>query len=295
MSVAAALQRARAAAPAAGDDPGLGEAVAALLARARAAWPDLAVPADVFLDYVGERLPPEELGPAGLARLHVEDLYLACGCVRGDRAALAAFERSFMARISAYLGRSDALPAFTDEVKQTLRARLLVGDADVRPRLARYAGRGPLGAWLWMSATRVAIDLRRASGQAENDTRLALLADRTVPPDPELAHLKQRYKPVFREAFREVLGALPHTDGALLRLHFLEGLTTEQLGTLLGVSRWTAGREVARVCRHVLKETRRLMATRLDLSTGQLDSLMRLLRSELSVGVAEVLGADPDR
>jgi RNA polymerase sigma-70 factor (ECF subfamily) len=211
--------------------------------------------------------------------------------VRRDARALAAFERHFISRVGAFLAREDALPSFTDEVKQTLRARLLVAEGALLPRLGQYGGRGPLGAWLWMITTRIALDLRRAQrgGEVTSDA-LALLADRTVTPDPELAYLKTHYGAAFRAVFREVLAALPKRDGTLLRLHYLEGMTTEQLGAFYGVSRWTAARRIERLCRSVLKEARRTLAARLDLPTSQLDSVLQLVKSELQLSLADVLG-----
>lgn len=286
MGLGALLLDALASAP--GSEPNLQAAVTALWDRARAPWPGVVLSADQFLFYVAERIAPDAEVLTVLADLHVGDLYLACACVKGDPRALAAFERHFISRVSAYLARADVLPAFTDEVKQALRARLLVADKGLLPRLGGYAGRGPLGAWLWMSTTRVAVDLRRESAPRNDDAALATLADRATTPDPELAYLKAEYGPAFREAFRDVLGALSERDSSLLRLVFVDGLSTDRVGVLFGVSRWTANRRVAALCDRIFEETKTALAQRLGIPAANLNTLLRVIRSEMALSVRDI-------
>jgi RNA polymerase sigma-70 factor (ECF subfamily) len=72
------------------------------LELARAAWPALEVPPEEFARYLEARLDPEA---DVLARLHVADLYLACACVRGQPAAIAAFVERHLGDVPAQLGR----------------------------------------------------------------------------------------------------------------------------------------------------------------------------------------------
>ncbi len=287
MPAGAVLLQALAGAP--GTDPDLQPAVTAMWDRARAAWPAIVIEAEQFLPYVAERLAPDVDVIGALADLHAGDLYLACACVRGDAQALSAFDNHFISRVSAYLSRADALPAFTDEVKQTLRARLLVADSGLLPRLGGYAGRGPLGAWLWMSTTRVAVDLRRESAPNDAESDLALLADRATTPDPELAYLKAEYGPAFREVFRDVLAALPERDRSLLRLVFVDGLNTDKVGVLFGVSRWTANRRIAALCTRIFDETKVALAARLGIPATNLNTLLRVIQSEMALSVRDIL------
>src|SRR5262249_26465617 len=99
--------------------------------------------------------------------------------------------------IEAAARRLDRDPAFLDEVRQALRVRLLVAPEGGRPRIADYAGRGPLRAWVGVAALRVALNLKRAAAPAGGDL-LAELGTRE--PDPELRHLKKVYRAEFRGA-----------------------------------------------------------------------------------------------
>src|SRR4030095_14866771 len=132
-----------------------------LIEQARSAWPAVVLPDAIFLSYL-----PEGVGDDGdavtlLGTLHAADLYLACGCSQGDPRAIAAFEEHFVAQIEAHLARSDALPTFSQELKQTLRGRAVWPREGRWPRISWYKGGGPLGGWLRRVAPRVAVDLRR--------------------------------------------------------------------------------------------------------------------------------------
>src|SRR5262245_60724104 len=106
---------------------------------------------------------------AELGALHVEDMYFVWALANHDRAALARLEREFLAPLARRVSAARDLPP--GELEQNVRTRLLVGEGDAPPRIGRYAGRGPFGAWLRMVAKRVALDLLRARG-ARNDREL---------------------------------------------------------------------------------------------------------------------------
>src|SRR3954453_17822153 len=126
------------------DTSELERALKDMLDKARAAWPALVVPDATFLAYLAARA--GQMGdPVALLRtLHAADLYLACGCSQGDPRAVAAFEEHFVAQVEAHLDRLDALPTFSQELKQTLRERVLVAREGLLPRISSYNGRGPL-------------------------------------------------------------------------------------------------------------------------------------------------------
>src|SRR5882762_8021628 len=131
--------------------------------EASVSWPELRVSAEPFASYVSERL----LGPRDL-ELHGREVYLAFACSSGDPQAIRILDDQYLARTERVIARVDAAPAFVDEVKQALRIRLLVGPP---PRIGQYAATGPLGAWLRVTALRMALDLRPAEG-AKRDSFL---------------------------------------------------------------------------------------------------------------------------
>src|ERR1700735_4971368 len=71
------------------------------------AWPGVDVADADFVAYVEERWPPPsaETSDDDLSRLRWSDLYLACGCARGDHSAIVAFEAAFGRDIDAAVRR----------------------------------------------------------------------------------------------------------------------------------------------------------------------------------------------
>jgi len=275
--------------------PALDGLLADLLVAGQAAWPDLALPPEAFLRHVAERLPPDGDPVEALRAVLAGDLYLACACTTGDAAALQLFEKQFLAPVAEYVSRADALPAFTDDVKQALRARLLVAGEAALPKIAGYSGQGPLAAWLRMTATRVAIDLRNAerAHQRRDAAAPAPLLFAAPAADPELAYLRARYTPELGTAFRTTLAALSPRERTVLRLHFLEAMNAEAIGKVYRVSTRTVQRWLERTRGRILRETRRLLAERLDLSATQIDGLITLFHSQFDISVFTVLqGAD---
>ena len=141
---------------ASGDDDGWQAAYRA----ARAAWPEVTLAFDRFVAHAGQVgfAPPrvaDERDDANAA-----DLLLACACADGERAALRVLEEQVLAKTRSSLKRLDSRPEFIDDVMQELRAKLLLPPD---PRILRYGGRGPLLAWVRVSASRIAIDLMRTS------------------------------------------------------------------------------------------------------------------------------------
>jgi RNA polymerase sigma-70 factor (ECF subfamily) len=250
----------------------------ALLEQARAAWPALRVEAAAFLGHLAAR--------AGQGRVEVADLYLAFAAASADPAAVAAFERDYLAQVPRWLSRLGQPAAFVDEVQQVLRTRMLTGDP---PKLTEYAGRGALGSWLRVSANRVALNLIRAGKREEpaGDRELEVGVAMT---DPELAILAERYRAPLAQAFRDALAVLSARDRNLLRLHFVEGTRLEDLGAVHRVDKSTVSRWLTRAKSAVRDETHRLLNERLAISDSEAASLVRLVRSRLDLSLRTLLG-----
>src|SRR5512140_3195321 len=76
-------------------DPDLGAKLLAIVTQARATYPELNIEDEVFIRALADRL-GEEPSLAALTALHGDDLFLACACGLGDRAAINEFERRFL-------------------------------------------------------------------------------------------------------------------------------------------------------------------------------------------------------
>jgi RNA polymerase sigma-70 factor (ECF subfamily) len=218
---------------------------------------------------------------------HADDLRTAWAAGRGDPAALRRVD-ALIAEIAAAVRRIDGSPAFVDEVRQSLRVRLLVAEPGAAPRIAGYGGKGPLAAWIRAAAIRVAIDLkRRVTPELPGDDLLGDLV--SSEPDPALRHLKSLHRADFQAALEEALGALPDRQRAVLRLHHVDGLRLAEIGRLYRVHESTVSRWLARAAEEVADQTRRRLTERLSLSGSSLDSLARLVRSQLDLSIARIL------
>jgi RNA polymerase sigma-70 factor (ECF subfamily) len=235
----------------------------------RSAWPELAahVDAEAFAAWGRAREAGDEVRAA--------DLFLACACASGAPGALEAFERTVLVKVGSFVARIDGSAAFADELRQLLRTLLFVGAA---PKIADYAGRGPLEAWVRVVATREALRLKRSQGPAAEPAS-------TPGGDPELSYIKDRYRGEVAAALGEALAALEPDARAALKLYYLDGLTLEQIGALYGVHASTIWRRIGAAHGQVLDGLR----ARLALPAGEADSLVGLVRSRLDVSLSGLL------
>jgi RNA polymerase sigma-70 factor (ECF subfamily) len=258
------------------------DAVAADLAEAaqaaRAAVPslDLAAFARELATRAESGVPP----PAA----HAGDLAIAYASLRGDRAALRALDPVLLASVASAVARIDRSPAFADAVAQELRTALLVGPS---PRLAQYAGRGPLGGWLRTAAARVALNMRRnKDDEAKEDVTSGL---RALGREPEVELLRGRYEKEIGEALRGAVERLPLRERAMLLLSVRDGVTVEQLASLYHLSKSTAQRCLASARELLAAETRKALRERLGLSEAELDSVAGAIVSGMHVSIARAL------
>jgi RNA polymerase sigma-70 factor, ECF subfamily len=274
-----------------GDDEALEEALRDVAARGAAAWPSVALPAEVLAGYLGERAPEDAPPVAWLTAARAADLFLACACAEGDRRALSAFESAFVGQIGAYLNALRPTPQIAADTAQELLLKLFVGVAGGPPRIRQYNGEGALGAWVRIIAVRTALDLidaQKAGPQGGDD--LDELAGAVVPRgDPEIEVLEARYRGEFMAAFREAMAGLSQRQRALLRFTFVERLTPARLGVVYGVHRTTAMRWVEAAQEEILSRTRAAMMDRLHLSPSECDSLIALLKSRIDITLAPLL------
>jgi len=259
-----------------------------LVDRARAGWPELDLDECGFVAHVRHLLGPAEDLPAQLAGLHAADLWLAYGCTIGDTEALAAFDREVLSQVGTLLGRLQPTPQLVDEVRQALRHKLLLPRPGEPPRIAEYAGRGPLQAWVRVTAVRAALDLLRAGG-VDSGSDLAPDDLSAAAGSPELDYLRERYRPQFKAAFEEALRALDPEQRNILRLHAVEGLNIDEIGALFKVHRSTVARWIAAARGQVLASARRRLRAELRLSAGEFDSLAGVVRSQLDISLTKIL------
>jgi RNA polymerase sigma-70 factor (ECF subfamily) len=272
------------------DAAALDAACASAAVAVAARWPDGWIAPSSFAAHVAARLDPSLPAAAALAELHVVDLYLACACVHRVAAAVRAFEVGYVAELPAALRAMDRAGDLVDEVLQRLREKMLVGD-ESGPRLDAYSGHGPLGAWLRVAATRIALSLqRRARPEAPDD--LAELIDPAA--SPEVRVLAARVGASLREALRVGVAAQPPRTRAVLRLYYGDGRGVEEIGRVYRVHASTVSRWLARARADILAATRAHLAARLGASTSELDSLLAEVPA-MELSLTSVLGEPSGR
>jgi RNA polymerase sigma-70 factor (ECF subfamily) len=259
------------------------------LSSARAAWPGVELDGARFAAHLARHLPADSPAEA-VEQLHLADLYLACACAEGLPLAHAAFEARVLPEVHVAVSRLKLPPSSMDEVRQLVRQKMLVPGPDTPARLAAYPGTGPLSGWVRAAALWIALDLQRQRSHQDvsmEDSTLSLLVD--PGDDPELVYLKTTYRAEFNTAFTQALANLSPRERNTLRLKYLDGLSIDQLGALYGVHRATAARWVVAAQQALLEETRRLLTERLRLTGSQLDSVLRLISSQLDVSLSRLL------
>jgi RNA polymerase sigma-70 factor (ECF subfamily) len=261
----------------------------ALLARGGRAHPELALERERFAAHLAR------CGALGVApeAIAAPDLYLACAALAGVRGALEKVRRSCRPTLLKYLRSIDAGNAFLADVEQQVWEALLVGRDGIAPKLASYSGRGPLAAFVGITAQRLALSgLRKQSTEARAAAEAAAVS-RPVLRDPELAFLKGKYEQDFNAAIRDALTCLETRDRLIYRMHLVDGLAVERIAAAYGVSQSTVSRWLARSRAKILAEVRRLLRERIKLSETALESLLGHMLSQLDVNVSQVLGEMP--
>ena len=261
--------------------------IADLIARARAAWPAVALDEARFERALAARITDD----VALASLHAEDLWLAAACADGDPAAVAAFDAHCGSVIERALAAAGVAIPDRADLAQIVRQRLLAPGADGSPpRIAGYSARGALTAWVRVVATREALRALPKAGRelAADDDELA----RIVAPDddPELGYLKRLYRDELKQALELAINALPDRDRLLLRQHLLDRVGIDALAAQHNVHRATAARWIEAARDAVVAGTQRELLRRLRLSRTELASVLRLIRSDLDVSLPRVLG-----
>ena len=272
-----------------------------ILAAAVAAHGHLLVDEGRFLAHLARQIPsaPEEWAPA-LARIHAADLYLAFACAEQVPGALAAFESACGTVIDGALS-GQATAAFADDAKQLVREKLFIsGEVDpdepaAGPRILSYAGRGPLAAWVAVSAQRTALSLRRREVSAQARHRAAAAEELAASVHPELAYLKRTYRAAFVTCFEEAFAALTNRERTLLRLHLVSRLRLDQMAPMFQVNISTVSRWLASARESLLVQTRDGLSRQLHLAPGEFDSLARLLHSQIDVSLVRLLAERPTK
>ena len=249
--------------------PGSRQRVNDWYALARATHPDFKLPTRRFARHVGHHLTLEAFDTPS-AWLPA-DLFLALGCLESEPTALAELDRWLLR------GNRD------EDVMQRAREKLLVG---AHPRLEQYAGRSALKAWVGLVTKRIAIDLVREEGGDLQGAPVTLAGFAKANVELQLVERDAGQK--VKVALRAALEGLNERDRKLLRGHYLEARTHAQLAAELGTSRSTVALWIEKARARLLEETRRGLKQQTQLDSGELDSLLQGVESNLDLSFSEL-------
>jgi RNA polymerase sigma-70 factor, ECF subfamily len=270
------------------DDPA---ALAALIfAAGIEAFGELEVDPAVVARAIDDAL-ADGVAAAQLAQLAAE-VYLGAACGAGRPAAAAIVERVYIARVDQVIAGKRLPRHGVDEVRQTVRERLLAG---APPYVARVVGRGALASLVAVIATRAAIDWLRvaARGTARHaeaaEAELLIAVD-----DPARDHLRTRYRAEIKAAFEAAVVELDPRERTLLRLHLVERVTIDELAVLYQIHRATAARQIERARERIASATRQRLARATALGGDELRELAALVASQLDLSLSRVLSGDAD-
>jgi RNA polymerase sigma-70 factor (ECF subfamily) len=227
-------------------------------------------------------------GCDGLAKLAIEDLYLACACAERVRGAAAVFERRFGRVIRRAVSRVLTTADERQEAEQRAWQHLLVDFSSGPPRIAQYLGQGPLEKWVSVAAMRIAISFGRAES-AERRLREKTIAE-AAGVDAEALLMKGELRDAFEAAVKESLGRLSPRERLVLKLYLVSGMTLDAIGKSLGVTRQAVAKTLARARESIVAEVEIAVQRSLEISKEDLASILRFVASQLDVSISRVLG-----
>jgi RNA polymerase sigma-70 factor, ECF subfamily len=252
-----------------------------LVASARRAWPQLALDELRFVHV----LATHALAGEAPSSLYTDDLYLATACLAHHPSALAAFDTQYLKPLRLRVAHLKLGTAQLDDLEQQLRSELLVAPSGTLPKLAQYRGQGELAGWLRVAAVRAG--LRLLPRNDEDEGALEGVATRAA--DPELAYMKEADRSVFRAAFHEALSALPADQQNVLRQHYIDGLSIDDLGELHAAHRTSAARWLREAREALLQGTKSILTKQHRVSPSECDSIIRAAQSQLEITMRSLL------
>jgi RNA polymerase sigma-70 factor (ECF subfamily) len=243
--------------------------------RACEAWPSLRFDVAHYRAWFVESCGGETELAARLASVDPGETLL-CWCAGcGAPEALRLFDIHYMQQVAPALRRfGDA--ELADEVAQRVRVKLLVAAPGQLAPIVRYAFGGGLGGLVRVAAIREALTMRRLAKPAAGEE----LEDLVGETDPELRALKARYGREFQAAFAAAVGLLSPRDRHLLRLNLSARASIDEIARMHHTHRATAARWLNAARDRLAAAIRGHLQATLGASEGELESLLRMIRTE---------------
>jgi RNA polymerase sigma-70 factor (ECF subfamily) len=264
-----------------------------IMESAKSAHPAFELDPEVFLGWVVRKIAEHSEPLRAFMTIHVSDLYLACGCAVGNPCALEEFEKTYLDldKIRSYLRKINPALDFADQVRALLMEHLLAkpSQGGEEPSIARYSGRGPLAAWLRVTAIRIARRLERKAKSRPDLPHQSIDHIVAEKRDPELDLVLRNCATEFKAAFQTTITALSPDERAVLRFYYLDGMTVQTISEVYRVNKSTVTRWLASARSRILRETNRLLRQRLELEPVELAAMIEAINSQLDLSIQRCL------
>ena len=255
-------------------------------------WQQVSVGPKAFVDFIALRLPASEPWPERLRSLQLEDLYLACACARADDEAARIFLREFTPKVDGIFRDSPLAGVSAHDFRHRVVTHILVPKHGEVPRIAKYGGKGELRYWVGVVAGRLLADLARARSGPEPTAPERLTVLPSPDDSPEAAYLRHYYREQFEAALQQAFADLEPRDRDLLRFHVVDQMPTATIAMLFDIHRGTAARWLKEAREKLLWETHARLVDHFDIPRGELESILRLVKSQLDLSVRRLLQAE---
>lgn len=250
-----------------------------LVDQGRLRWAELECDEEGLRTFIGERLQED-------AVLDGAELRLAWACCTGSSAAIKIFEGHYLAKARLALQKLHLQEEQVEDVLAKVTERLLVGPHGENARLLGYAGLGRLEGLVIVSATREALSVLRKRGESQLDDHSPRLA---ASGDPQRELLKSELTKEMRSSFELAARSLTPRERNLLRLHFVDRLSIDEIGAMHRVHRATAARWLAGARDELTRRSRDAATSALALEGVEIGEVLDLIESRLSLSLSRVL------
>ena len=277
-------------------EPDLPESLTAFCNESRLKWPAIPLTSRAFVAHVARHIPSDVRPREALSSIRGADLFLAAACLSGTAGAFEAFEQTCMKAIPRKLAQMNLSADAVLDLQQQLRTRLLVPSAESEPKIAGFAGRGPIEKWVQAAAVKMALNWikksrRLAKVEVANEEKLLRgMVDWKDSPSglasQDKIYLASKYGELVQSALRAAFRAMEPEQRNLLRLHYIDGLPLDQIGTILKVHKATVSRRIAAIRDQILLTVRSELRRQLHSSESVVDSLLAQLQSQLNLSLS---------
>lgn len=240
-----------------------------------------------------------------LETLYVEDLALACGCMRGTEDAWEYFVRQYQGYLRAAAGaitKASRAGADPQELADSLFAELfgLVGQRGKRSLFRYFHGRSSLKTWLRTILAQRHVDCIRerrrwkAYEGDDGEEKFVLSAERMA--QPALDPHRERYVTRFLVALETSLLGLERSDFERLELYYARQLTLAEIGKRRGEHESSVSRNLERIRRELRGSIETLLQAPPPLSQPEIQLCFQYAAEDAPIDFRKLFpGKEPGR